>query len=105
MAIKVQITRQFQPGTLDEAARILIRTRYQAMDMPGYIASETWSGFNDPHKVVVVSMWHSIEDWNRWQDSPQRGEFVTELNKIMVSGEHLDFFALGFNQPRDAQPA
>jgi heme-degrading monooxygenase HmoA len=99
MAIKVQITRNFQPGTLDQASRILIRARYQAMSMPGYIASETWSDLHDPHKVVVVSMWQSLDDWNRWQDSPQRSEFVTELNKIMVGGEHLACYALGIGRP------
>ena len=99
MAIKVQITRNFKPGTLDEASRMLIRTRYQAMGMQGYIASETWSDLSDPHKLVVVSMWQSLEDWRRWEDSPQRGEFVTELNKIMLGGEHLAFFALGIQQP------
>ncbi|MDJ0721775.1 MAG: antibiotic biosynthesis monooxygenase family protein [Desulfobacterales bacterium] len=98
MAIKVQITRNFKPGSIDDASRILIRARYQAMGMQGYIASETWSDFDDPHKVVVVSMWQSIEDWQRWQDSPQRGEFVTELSKIMVGGEHLAFFALGIRR-------
>ncbi|MDJ0883135.1 MAG: antibiotic biosynthesis monooxygenase family protein [Desulfobacterales bacterium] len=98
MAIKVQITRNFKPGTLEQASRILIRARYQAMGMPGYIASETWSDLNDPHKVVVVSMWQSIDNWNQWQDSPQRGEFVTELGKIMLGGEHLAFYALGINQ-------
>ena len=97
MAIKVQITRNFKPGTLDEATRILIRARYQAMGMHGYIASETWSDLADPHKVVVVSMWQTLDDWRRWEDSPQRGEFVTELSKIMVGGEHLGFFALGVN--------
>ena len=99
MAIKVQIKRNFKPGTLDTASRILIRARYQAMGMQGYIASETWSDLADPHKVIVVSMWQSIEDWQRWQDSPQRGEFVTELSKIMVGGEHVGFFALGIRHP------
>lgn len=98
MAVKVQITRNFKPGSLDQASRILTRARYQAMGMQGYITSETWSDLNDPHKVVVISMWQSIGDWNQWQDSPQRGEFVTELNKIMVGGEHLAFFALGISR-------
>jgi heme-degrading monooxygenase HmoA len=98
MAIKVQITRNFKPGTLGQASRILIRARYQAMGLPGYIASETWSDLRDPHKVIVVSMWQSIEDWNQWQDSPQRGEFVTELGKIMVGGEHLAFYTLGIHR-------
>jgi heme-degrading monooxygenase HmoA len=101
MAIKVQITRSFKPGTLEEASRILIQARYQAMGMPGYITSETWSDLGDPHRVVVVSMWRSVDDWNRWQDSPQRGEFVAELDKLMVSGEHLAFFGLGINQPSE----
>lgn len=101
MAIKVQITRDFTPGTLDQASRILTRMRYQAMGMQGYITSETWSHLGNPHKVVVVSMWQSIDDWNQWQDSPQRGEFVTELGKIMVGGEHLAFFALGISRPTE----
>ncbi len=98
MAIKVQITRDFKPGTLDQASRILIQARYQAMRMQGYISSETWSNLDDPNRVVVVSMWQSINDWNRWHESPQRGEFVTELGKIMLGGEHINCFTLGIQQ-------
>ncbi len=98
MAIKVQIIRDFKPGTLDQAARILIRARYQAMGMQGYISSETWSDLNDPQRVAVISMWQSIADWNRWHESPQRGEFVTELGKIMVGEEQITCFSLGIQQ-------
>ena len=98
MAIKVLIRRKFKEGTLGKASKLLIRARYGAMGMKGYISSETLSVFNNPTEVIVVSMWHTIADWRRWSDSPQRGEFWMEMQQLMEEPEKVEIFMLGMEQ-------
>ena len=78
MAIKAFISRKFKPDSLKEAVELLTRTRYGAMRMKGYISSETLHRISDPVEVVVVSMWQTLEDWERWRTSPQRSEFAAK---------------------------
>jgi heme-degrading monooxygenase HmoA len=98
MAVKVLIKRHFNPEHLEQASKILIRARYEAMKMDGYIASETWRGLHDPSWIIVVSMWQTPEDWNRWYASSHRSEFKAELGKIMLEGERIEPYALGLQQ-------
>ncbi|MBC2736476.1 MAG: hypothetical protein HF981_19100 [Desulfobacteraceae bacterium] len=98
MVIKVLIKRHFKPEHLDTASKILIRARYEAMKMKGYIASETWRGLHDPSWIIVVSMWQSPEDWNQWYKSLQRRDLMVELAKIMTEGEEIEPYAMGFQQ-------
>jgi heme-degrading monooxygenase HmoA len=95
MVIKVLIKRLFHGGNLRQASQLLRRTRYGAMSQPGYISSETWSEFHNPNEIVVVSMWRDIEDWQRWYRSPERGEFATELAKLMDGSERIELYAMG----------
>lgn len=98
MAVKVLIKRHFHPEHLEQASKMLIRARYEAMKMAGYIASETWRGLHDPSWITVVSMWQTPEDWHRWYTSGHRKEFTVELGKIMLEGERIEPYALGLQQ-------
>lgn len=98
MAVKALIKRRFIPEHLDQASKILIRARYEAMKMDGYIASETWRDLHDSTRIAVVSMWQSPEDWNRWYTSGQRSEFTVELGKIMAAEEQIELYTLGLPQ-------
>ena len=95
MAIKVLIKRNFKADSLHQASQLLMRTRYEAMRMKGYISSETWSNFDDHTKVAVISMWHTVEDWQSWRGSPKRGEFAAKLQNIMTAPEQKELFVLG----------
>ena len=98
MAVKVLIKRHFTPEHIDQATKILIRARYEAMKMEGYIASETWRDLRDPSRIVVVSMWQTPEAWEKWYASSQRREFAVELEKIMVEAERIEPYELGLPQ-------
>ena len=100
MAVKILIKRRFKPESLDQATKILIRARYEAMKMEGYIASETWRDLRDPDQIVVVSMWQTHEAWNKWYASGQRREFTMEMAKIMVEEERIEPYELGLSQTR-----
>lgn len=95
MAIKVLIKRKFKTGNLNQASQLLNRARYSAMGMKGYISSETLTDLRDPHRIVVTSMWHSLEDWNNWKTNPSRSEFMGEMEKIMVGPEEMEAYAMG----------
>jgi heme-degrading monooxygenase HmoA len=95
MAIKVLIKRTFKPGTLAKASPLLNRLRYGAMGQEGYISSETLSEYRDPHRVVVVSMWRTLEDWQHWKDSAIRDEYESELQKILAGATDFELYNLG----------
>ena len=95
MAVKVLIKRHFHPEHLKQAAKMLVKARYEAMTMDGYIASETWHDVHDPSWITVVSMWQTPEAWDRWYISGQRRELSAELGKLMIEGERIEPYALG----------
>ena len=74
MAVKVLIKRKIKDGKLNEASKLLIKARYAAMGQQGYISSETLTDCDDPNKVVVISMWQKIGNWNQWKSSDLRSE-------------------------------
>jgi heme-degrading monooxygenase HmoA len=98
MVAKVLIKRHFKPEHLDTASQNLIRARYEAMKMKGYIASETWQGLHDASWITVVSIWQSPEAWNHWYNSLQRRDLMLELEKIMTEGEVIEPYAMGLQQ-------
>ena len=71
MAVKVLIKRKIKDGKINDASKLLIKARHNAMGQPGYISSETLSGCDDPNNVVIISMWQRIENWNQWKNVTQ----------------------------------
>jgi heme-degrading monooxygenase HmoA len=99
MAVKVLIKRKIKNGKLNEASKLLIKARYNAMDQPGYISSETLSGCDDPNNVVVVSMWQKIENWNQWGKSEVRAENESKFEPLLDGAVEYETYNLGL-QPK-----
>ena len=95
MAVKILIKRKFDSERIKDAAQLIIRARYGAMRQPGYISSETLSDLSDSSRIIVSSMWQSIEDWNTWKTSPERDEFEVEMAKLQTEPTQFEMFALG----------
>ena len=95
MAIKVLIKRQFKTESFGQVSALLNRARYDAMGMQGYISSETLTDLYEHRNVTVISMWQTIEEWQKWIDSPKRSEFAAEMRKIMTGPEQIEIYALG----------
>jgi len=66
MAINVLITRRFKPDFLHEALSHNAQLRALATVQEGYLHGKSLVSREDPQKVVVVSAWECIEDWNHW---------------------------------------
>jgi heme-degrading monooxygenase HmoA len=95
MAVKILIKRKFKEGNLRAASRFLINHRNGAMQQPGYISSETMQSLDDPDKVVVVSMWHTIEQWEAWRNSELRTANENEFKDYIVGEAEFERYSLG----------
>jgi len=95
MAIKVLIKRKIKGGKMNEASKLLIKARYNAMGQQGYISSETLSGCDDQNNMVVVSMWQKIENWNQWEKSELRAENETKFELLLDGPVEYETYNLG----------
>jgi heme-degrading monooxygenase HmoA len=99
MAVKVLIKRKIKDSKLNEASKLLIKARYNAMGQQGYISSETLSGCVDQNNVVVVSMWQKIENWNQWGKSEVRAENESKFEPLLDGTVEYETYNLGL-QPK-----
>ena len=95
MAVKILIKRKIKDGKMNEASKLLIKARYNAMGQQGYISSETLSGCDDQNNVVVVSMWQKIENWNQWEKSKLRAENEAEFETLLDGPVEYETYNLG----------
>ena len=95
MAVKVFIKRKIKDGKLNEASKLLIKARYNAMDKEGYISSETLRGCDHPNHVMVISMWQSLAQWKQWKDSDIRAENETAFAPLLDGPTEYETFNLG----------
>ena len=77
------------------ASRLVINNRNGAMKQSGYISSESWRSLDDPDQVVVVSMWHTIEDWEAWKNSETRTANESEFKDYIVGQAEYEQYSLG----------
>jgi heme-degrading monooxygenase HmoA len=97
MAVKVLIKRKFKERGLQAASRLLINHRNSAMRQSGYISSETMQSLDDPDNVVVVSMWHSIEEWEAWRNSETRAANENEFKDYIIGEVEFERYSLGLS--------
>ena len=58
----------------------LKKLRFNAMNEDGYISGETLICAEDTRKVLVISKWQSLVDWNNWKNNDKRNEIDTLLS-------------------------
>ena len=95
MAVKILIKRKIKNGNMRAASRLLINNRSEVMKQPGYISSETLKSLDDPNQIVVVSMWQSIEAWNKWKNSEIRQANETEFKDCLSGLTTYEHYSLG----------
>ena len=95
MAVKILIRRKIKEDSMEQATRLIVKARYNAMERKGYIASETWQDCMEPYTVVVVSMWRSLEDWNNYKASEMRQAHESELETLLAEPTHYEAYNLG----------
>ncbi|GAB4270026.1 MAG: hypothetical protein Kow0092_24230 [Deferrisomatales bacterium] len=97
MAVKVITTKRIKEGKTHDALALLKQFRFQAYEQPGYITGEELIGYTDPQKIVVINMWHDIENWNRWKACEGRKEIEINMEPLLSSPTVHEVFLLGTN--------
>ena len=83
MAVKVIITRKVDKVKQEDLLPLLMELRTKAMNQKGYISGETLKGVSNPDEFLVISTWKSFEDWEAWEDNPERGEIQEKIDAVL----------------------
>ena len=83
MAIRVLIKRKVLPENEPVLSQLLMQLRAKAMLAKGYISGETLRSLDDPNEHLVISTWHNLEDWNRWEADEQRRELQGKIDSLL----------------------
>jgi len=83
MAVRVFIEREIQPGNELKIRNLLMQLRSKAMLQKGYLTGETLRDVNNANKLLVISTWFSLEEWNNWRANPERKKIQDELDKVL----------------------
>ena len=95
MAVKVLIKRKIKDGKLNDASKLLIKARYNAMRQKGCISSETLSGCDDANSLLVISMWQRIEDWDQWKNNDLREENEAAFEAFLDEPTKYEAYNMG----------
>jgi heme-degrading monooxygenase HmoA len=84
MTISVMIQRKFSDE--EKAAKLaplIVKLRSLATIQPGYITGKTFRCLDCPGEYLVLSTWHSLDDWNRWLHSDERITLQKKVDKLL----------------------
>ncbi len=84
MAVKIIIDRKVKKGKEAEFSKLLRELRSKAIPTPGYISGETLRALDDPHNYIVVTTWQSVDDWKKWEKSPEKECIQAKIEKLMA---------------------
>ena len=95
MVVKVIIERRIQEGRSKEVYALLNKFRSDAMNQPGYISGETLMDYDDPHKILVIASWVSMENWLTWRENRERAANEQLLEKWLAEPTKIKTYVLG----------
>ncbi len=95
MVVKVLIKRHIKKGKTKGVFALLNKHRASAMNQKGYVTGETLISYNNPHRLVVISTWQSIENWLTWKENKERRANEAKLEQFLESPTEYDEYILG----------
>ena len=84
MATKIIIERKVKPDCLADFNELSLQLRALAMRHSGYISGETLASTEDESKRLIISTWHSLDDWKEWENNPQRQEIARKMESLLA---------------------
>lgn len=93
--VKVHITRHLLEGKTKPAFKVLNQIRAAAMNQAGYVSGETLIDHEDPRKLLIVSTWKSLDNWERWKTSPERKALVAHMQRLETEPAGHEVYLFG----------
>ena len=91
--VKVFIKRKLVEGQAIELMNLLKKMRVMTLSQPGYISGETMTRIDQPGECLVISTWHSAQDWLNWFGNEQRSLIQDEIDLLL--GEKTEYAVYG----------
>ena len=92
MAIKVMIKRTVPQYTEAELLVLIKEMRILTTQQPGYISGETLKRLDKSGQSLVISMWQSLEDWERWLQSEERSRIQNKIDALVGKTTEFQIF-------------
>ncbi|MFW6054397.1 MAG: antibiotic biosynthesis monooxygenase family protein [Thermodesulfobacteriota bacterium] len=96
MTVKAFIKRKVPEDKAKEMIPLFRRMRALAMEQPGYISGETLRNVNQPDEYLVISVWNSSQDWQKWLDSKKRQEIQNQIDDLLGGKTEYALYHHGF---------
>ena len=93
--VKVLIKRHIKEGKAKDVFALLNKHRANATTQRGYIKGETLMSYQNPHGLLVISTWQSMENWLAWKENKERRANEAELEQFLESPTEYDEYIFG----------
>jgi heme-degrading monooxygenase HmoA len=93
--VKVMIKRHIKEGKVKDVFALLKEQRVKAMNQRGHLKGETLTRYQNPHCLLVISTWQSMENWLAWKENKERRVNEEKLEQFLESPTEYDAYIFG----------
>jgi heme-degrading monooxygenase HmoA len=98
MAVKILIKRKVPADKARDMIPLFRQMRSMATNQPGYISGETLKRLDEPDEFMVISTWHSSEDWKNWLASEERRNIQEKIDALLGGKTEYEIYHYGFTE-------
>jgi heme-degrading monooxygenase HmoA len=98
MAVKILIKRIVPEDKARAMIPLFREIRSLATNHTGYISGETLRSLDRPDTFLVISTWHSSEDWKKWLASKDRKIIQDKIDALLGGKTEYEIFHYGFSE-------
>ena len=83
MAVEVLIKRKIRQDIHGKKlVPLILQMRALALHQPGYISGQTLCDLEHPGDCLVISIWDTVDGWNRWKQNKERAHIESEIEAL-----------------------
>jgi heme-degrading monooxygenase HmoA len=86
------IKRKWQVDKPEELLPLLAALRDTAREQPGFISGETLRSLDDPEDYLVISIWETADDWNKWVQNKKRRDLQGKVDSLIGEKTFYEMF-------------
>ena len=98
MAVKILIKRKVQSDKAREMIPLFRQMRALATNQPGYISGETLKRLDSEDEFLIISTWHSSDDWKAWLQSDERKKISEKIDALLGGETEYEIYHYGFSE-------
>ena len=98
MAVKILIKRKVASDKAREMIPLFRQMRALATNQPGYISGETLKRLDSEDEFLIISTWHSSDDWNTWLHNEDRKKMSEKIDALLGGETEYEIYHYGFSE-------